>query len=60
MGNLKFLCGHCNSLKGDGTMSQLRSVSTAKGTTKPDAMSRGRKTQARRPVVSGLNFPGDS
>lgn len=50
MSNLQLLCGHCNSLKGDGTMAQLRTALKAKGITKPAATSKAKGTQARKPA----------
>ena len=34
LSNLQLLCGYCNSLKGNGTMAQLRAALKAKGITK--------------------------
>ena len=53
--NLQLLCSSCNSMKGDGTMSQLRKKLQAKGITKaPKAAAAKRapakkKTPSRRP-----------
>ena len=49
--NLQLLCGHCNSLKGDGTMAQLRAALKSKGITKAATAAKAKvTTKAQKPA----------
>ena len=53
LNNLQALCGHCNSVKGDGTMAQLRKRLRQKGVVK----SSSRKTRTAAKTTRSVRKP---